>query len=52
LGLGFAGTVETEVNNGVLNPIKGYIAAHYFGAGIAAVALLIKAFCVRVKRDE
>lgn len=52
LGLGFAGTVETEVNKGVLDPVKGYRAALYFGAGIAAVALLVNVFCVRVKKDE
>lgn len=52
LGLGFAGTVETEVNKGVLDPVTGYRAALYFGAGIAAVALLINVFWVRVKRDE
>ena len=52
LGLGFAGTVETEVNRGVIDPVKGYRSALYFGAGIASVALLINIFCVRVERDE
>jgi len=51
LGLGFAGTVETEINKSV-DPVKGYRAALYFGAAIAAVALLVDVVFVRVKRDE
>lgn len=54
LGLGFAGTVESEVNEGKLNgdPVQGYRAALYFGAGIAGVALLVDILFVRMKRDE
>jgi MFS family permease len=51
LGLGFASTVESEVNRGEANPVKGYRAALYFGAGMAALALLVDVLFVRVKKD-
>jgi hypothetical protein len=41
LGLGFAGTGESEVNKGTVRPVHGYRAALYFGVGIAAVALMV-----------
>jgi predicted MFS family arabinose efflux permease len=52
LGLGLAGTVESEVNKGTLRPVHGYRAALYFGVGIAAVALIVDVIFVRMKRDE
>ncbi|KAI9740311.1 MAG: hypothetical protein M1834_004889 [Cirrosporium novae-zelandiae] len=53
LGLGFAGTVETEINRGKeMNAVVGYRAALYFGAAIAAVALLVDVAFVRVVKDE
>lgn len=55
LGLGFAGTVETEVSAGSGSGgggVQGYRAALYFGAAIAAVALLVDITFVRMKRDE
>jgi MFS family permease len=52
LGLGFAGTVETEINKGSIYPVRGYRAALYFGAAIAAVGLAINVFFVRMKKDE
>lgn len=52
LGLGFAGTVETEINKGSNSTIKGYRAALYFGAALAGAALLLDIFFVRMKRDE
>lgn len=52
LGLGFAGAVETEINKGTTDPVKGYKAALYFGAAIAAAALLIDLLFVRVVKDE
>jgi hypothetical protein len=52
LGLGFAGTVETEVNKHATSMTTGYRAALYFGAGIAAVGLLIDLTSVRMVRDQ
>lgn len=52
LGLGFAGTVESEVNKHKPDPVEGYRAALYFGIGIAAVALLFDIFFVSMARDE
>ena len=52
LGLGFAGTVETETSKQMLNPVEGYRAALYFGVGIGAVALLLDVFFIRLARDE
>ena len=52
LGLGFAGTVETEVNKHVPDMTTGYRAALYFGAGIAAIGLFIDMTSVRMVRDE
>lgn len=52
LGLGFAGTVETEINKGSVDPVQGYRAALYFGAAIAAVGLVINVLFVRMKKDD
>ncbi|RFU26450.1 hypothetical protein B7463_g9879, partial [Scytalidium lignicola] len=51
LGLGFSGTVETEINKGRRDPVVGYKAALYFGTAIAATALLINLLFVRVVKD-
>lgn len=51
LGLGFAGTVESEVNKTVSDVTLGYRAALYFGAALAGVALLFDVLSVRMKRD-
>lgn len=52
LGLGFSGTVETEINRGRRDPVTGYKGALYFGAAIAAAALLINMLFVRVVKDK
>lgn len=61
LGLGVAATIETEVVKGstegseeqnVLNSVSGYRAALYFGAGIAAVSLLLDFAFVRVPKND
>ncbi|KAE9374123.1 major facilitator superfamily MFS-1 [Stipitochalara longipes BDJ] len=53
LGLGVAGTVETEINKKwEMNPVNGYRAALYFGVGIAVVALVVDVVFVRIQRDE
>ncbi|KAK8100866.1 major facilitator superfamily-domain-containing protein [Apiospora kogelbergensis] len=52
LGLGFAGTIETELTKGQVDPIKGYRAALYFGAALAVAGLLIDFAFVRMPKDE
>ncbi|KAL1882513.1 hypothetical protein Plec18167_002929 [Paecilomyces lecythidis] len=52
LGLGFAGTIETEVNKHRPDPILGYRAALSFGGGIALIAVVLASFFVRVAKDE
>lgn len=41
IGLGFAGTVESHVNDGGANTLKGYRGALYMGVGLAAGGLVI-----------
>ncbi|KAL5085617.1 hypothetical protein Trisim1_010101 [Trichoderma cf. simile WF8] len=52
LGLGFAGTIETQVNKYRADQVLGYRAALYFGAGIALVATVLDSLLVRVVKDE
>jgi hypothetical protein len=52
LGLGFAGTMETEVNTHAPNMATGYRAAPFFGVGLAALGLLINMTSVRMMRHE
>ena len=52
LGLGFAGTIETQINKGRASPLLGYRAALAFSAGIAAVAIVITAALVRVPKND
>lgn len=52
LGLGFAGTVETAVNKHRADPVLGYRAALIFGAGLAAIALVLDVFFVRLVKDD
>lgn len=52
LGLGFASTIETHIGRGGLDPIGGYKAALFFGAGISAMALLLDVFFVRLVKDD
>lgn len=40
LGLGFAGTVESNVNDGGKNPLKGYRGALYLGIGLAGLGMV------------
>lgn len=48
IGLGFAGTVESHVNDGGTNTLKGYRGALYMGVGLAAGGLVISSFYVLV----
>lgn len=40
LGLGFAGTVESNVNNGGRDTLRGYRGALYLGTGLAGLGLI------------
>ncbi|OTA94716.1 hypothetical protein M434DRAFT_70917 [Hypoxylon sp. CO27-5] len=56
LGLGFAGTVETQVNNGGQNPadiLKGYRGAYYMGIGLAGLGVVVCfAFVAKSRRQK
>jgi len=52
IGLGFAGTVEANVNYGGKDVLRGYRGALYLAAGLAAAALVIDVFWVRVPKDK
>lgn len=41
LGLGFAGTVETHVNDDGNNVLRGYRGALYMGIGLAGLGLFV-----------
>jgi MFS family permease len=41
IGLGMAGTVETHVNNGGLDVLKGYRGAWYLGIGLGALGIAV-----------
>lgn len=54
LGLGFAGTIESQVAKGheIGDLVSGYKAALYFGAGVAVAALVLDFAFVRMPKDE
>jgi MFS family permease len=41
IGLGIAGTVETQTNNGGANTLKGYRSAYYVGIGLAGSGVIL-----------
>ncbi|KAL2816734.1 MFS general substrate transporter [Aspergillus granulosus] len=51
LGLGFAGTIETEVNKLRGDLVLGFRAALYFGAALGLVAVVVDLLFVRVVKD-
>jgi MFS family permease len=52
-GLGFAGTVESSVNNDGSKTLEGYRGAWYLGMGFAAFGMAISVFfIVRSKQEE
>ena len=51
IGLGFAGVVELHASDHGMDSVRGYRSALYFGMGMAAVALAICAFSVRMPKD-
>ncbi|KAF7548941.1 hypothetical protein G7Z17_g6723 [Cylindrodendrum hubeiense] len=52
LGLGFAGTIETELIKDGHEEVVGFRAALYFGAAIAVAGLILDFAFVRVPKDE
>lgn len=41
ISLGFAGTIETQLNDGGKDILKGYRAALYFSNGLASLGMLL-----------
>lgn len=41
LGLGFAGTVESNVNNGGRDVLRGFRGALYLGTGLAGLGVIV-----------
>ncbi|KAI5860570.1 MFS general substrate transporter [Durotheca rogersii] len=56
LGLGFAGTIETHVNNGGENPVdilKGYRGSFYMGVGLSGLGVVVcLAFLVKTTTQK
>ncbi|KAF2104461.1 MFS general substrate transporter [Rhizodiscina lignyota] len=52
IGLGFAGTIEMQIDPIRHSSVTGYRAAIWFGCGIAVLALLLDLAFVRMKKDE
>ena len=50
IGLGFAGIVEVHTNDHGMSSVKGYRSALYLGIGMAAVALKISIFWLRMPK--
>ncbi|KAE8358512.1 hypothetical protein BDV27DRAFT_163510 [Aspergillus caelatus] len=52
LGIGFGSTVEAYVHIKTGDVLFGYRASLYFGIALVAIAILLDALLVRVKKDE
>ena len=52
IGLGFAGTVEANVNSNGAATLDGYRGALYLATGLGTAALIIDILFVRVPKDE
>lgn len=52
LGLGFAGTVEIQVDKTSTDVTSGYRSALYFGGALAGVALVLDILWVRMPKDK
>lgn len=50
-GLGFAGTVETQVNRNGTDRVRGYRGAAYLAIGFASIALVINILFVRMEKN-
>jgi MFS family permease len=51
-GLGFAGTVESYINDGGADPVKGYRGAIFLAVGFCALALVIDVLFIRMAVDK
>lgn len=51
LGLGFAGTIESEINKASPDIVRGFRAALYFGAALCVVGLVLDVAFVRMPKD-
>lgn len=52
LGLGFAGTIESQLHKNGASLVLGYRAALYFGAALAVAALVIDVVFVRMPKTD
>jgi hypothetical protein len=52
MGLGFAGTIETQVDQTKHSKVVGYRAALWFSCAIAVLALILNLGVVKMKKDE
>lgn len=52
LGMGFAGTMETQLLKQTHDEAHGYRAVFYFGVGLAVAGLILNFIFVRVPKDE
>lgn len=52
LGLGFAGTIETQLLKQTRDEARGYRAVLYFGVALAVAGLVLNFIFVRVPKDE
>ncbi|KAF7561808.1 hypothetical protein G7046_g2350 [Stylonectria norvegica] len=52
LGLGFSGTIETEITKRTGSDVSGYRAALYFGCALGVAALCLDLLFVRVPKDQ
>jgi sugar phosphate permease len=46
IGLGMAGTVQSNVNNGGIDKLKGYRGAWYLGIGLGALGMVVSVFFI------
>ncbi|OJJ83252.1 uncharacterized protein ASPGLDRAFT_48653 [Aspergillus glaucus CBS 516.65] len=52
IGLGFAGTVEGQVNNGGKDVLQGYRGALYMGVGLSGLGVAVALFFCFVERHQ
>ncbi|RKL43954.1 hypothetical protein BFJ70_g4266 [Fusarium oxysporum] len=52
LGLGFAGTIETNIAKSHAGEALGFRSALWFGAGLSAIALLVDLTMVRMEKED
>ena len=52
IGLGFAGTVDSQVNDGGKNPLRGYRGAFYMGVGLSGLGVIVALVFGLVERHQ